>query len=168
MITQVELMRLFEYDPDSGVFIRKTTVKRHKQGTIAGCKKYRNDIPIDISITIHGKDYKAHRLAYLYMTGNWPENEIDHIDQNAFNNAWSNLRDVTRSENHRNQRLSKNNTSGVCGVSFDYNIKKWSAYIKVDNINIFLGHAAFKKDAIKIRKDAEEKYNFHKNHGRKT
>ena len=163
-VTQDLLKEYFNYDPNTGVFTRiKHTSSKAKVGYIAGtidkikCKAY-------IKISIDHKGYGAHRLAWLYVYGEWPKNEIDHIDGNGLNNAISNLRDVTSAENRRNQRINTNNLSGHIGVSL---IKKgkWQAYINVNKKQIRIGYFNNIEDAIKAREKASSEYGYHENHG---
>ena len=92
-------------------------------------------------INIGKKKYRLHRLAFLYMTGELPSGDIDHIDANGLNNKWSNLRDVSRSINRRNARIPSNNTSGVTGVNWNKTLIKWEIRLCGKNIgyanNIF-------------------------------
>lgn len=85
-------------------------------GSIAG-SVVDNRVNLHINRDGGSKLYKAHRVAWLLMTGEWPEHEIDHIDTNPTNNAWSNLRLANRSENCMNRNRQANNTSGYKGVS---------------------------------------------------
>jgi hypothetical protein len=92
-------------------------------------------------ITVAGRAIRAHRLAFLWMTGDIPD-LIDHADGNPHNNAWLNLRPATRNQNRQNSRRGKNNTSGFKGVSFQHTSQKWLAYINKDHKKIFLGSFA--------------------------
>lgn len=78
-------------------------------------------------IRLDGKLYLAHRLAWLYVHGSFPEQAIDHLDGNGLNNSLANLRITTSVENGRNARRKKNNTSGVNGVWFHAKNNKWIA-----------------------------------------
>jgi len=115
MITQARLKELFEYNQDTGLFTRKIRTSNSTHiGDIAGYKKPNGYM----CISIDHKNYYTHRLAWLYMTGIFPEHDIDHIDSNRVNNAWINLREATRSENMQNLKVSKNNNkTGYLGVS---------------------------------------------------
>lgn len=84
--------------------------------------------------------------------------KVDHIKHNKLDNRKTELRICTNQNNCMNQGLSKNNTSGVTGVSFHKKTKKWQAYIKVNFRYIYLGLFADFDNAVKARKDAEEKY----------
>jgi hypothetical protein len=155
MITQSELKQVLEYNPETGLFTWKKTVNtRAVIGSIAGW----NINEGYIQISIYGKKYRAHRLAYLYMTGNFPENFIDHINHIKDDNRWTNLRDATNSQNQVNRLKLKNNTSGYKGVCWHKHHKKWSAQIMYMNKNIHLGkyttpqeaYEAYKKKAIEL------------------
>lgn len=135
-LTAQRLRELLHYDPETGVFTWRVACRGTAAGDVAGCV-------IDggyIRITIDKRFHRSHRLAWLYMTGTWPANDIDHIDGNPSNNALANLRDVTRSVNLQNRRaaMGHNTTSGVLGVSSKRN--KWRARIKVDGRHVSLGH----------------------------
>lgn len=91
------------------------------------------------TICINYVHHAAHRLAWLYVYGEWPEFDIDHIDGNRDNNAIANLRLATRRENSQNTRISKNNTSGFIGVSYHKQSGKWRAYIGLDYKYVHLG-----------------------------
>lgn len=155
---------LFNYVPSTGkLYWSNPTSKIIKPGSEAGCISSRDKY---VTIVIHGKRYMAHRLIWLYMTGSYPENQIDHINHNRSDNRWSNLRDVTHRENHQNRPMSKANKSGVVGVSWDKARNRWGASIKVENKKVHLGRFKDKEEAIKARKDAEIKYGFHPNSGK--
>lgn len=81
----------------------------------------------------------ASRLAFFYMTGNWPANQIDHIDKNPQNDSWQNLREATNQQNNANTGRQKNNTTGYKGVTWDKRNKKWRAQIMVNGRGIALG-----------------------------
>lgn len=115
-LSQSQLKEILEYCPDSGVFRRiKTVGRRAKKGQTVGWKNGCGYLNVEI----FGKTYKLHRLAFLYMEGEFPPKFVDHINRNRSDNRWSNLRKATFSENMKNQSLAKNNTSGFCGVHFD-------------------------------------------------
>jgi len=112
LLTQERLREMLSYDPETGVF--RWLVARGGQyaGVVAGSNAHHG---YQI-ILIFGKRYYAHRLAWLWMTGEWPKQDMDHIDGNPANNRWSNLRSVTTSQNSANRRKSRNNRSGYKGV----------------------------------------------------
>lgn len=90
------------------------------------------------------------------MTGNWPENQIDHIDGNTHNNAFSNLRPATSQENNRNRRVSKRSTSGIKkGVNYVKRENKWRAFITVSYVTYYLGRFNTEEEAKKCREKYE-------------
>jgi len=115
MLTQERLKELLEYDPETGVFVwLQTTSNRVKVGSVAGCRRRDGYL----LIRLDGKLYLGHRLAWLYVHGEWPANVIDHIDQNKSNNAISNLRDTSMAVNGLNKdKPRRHNTTGFMGVS---------------------------------------------------
>lgn len=107
-----EVRALFSYDPATGIFRRRVaTNNRMKVGEIAGTLDRKSGY---VRIRIRNKCYFAHRLAWLYVTGAWPEHEIDHRDRDRANNRWTNLRQATRAQNSAN-KLAKTST-GFKGV----------------------------------------------------
>lgn len=136
MLNSSEVHGLLDYAPDTGVFRWKVSRGgKAKHGTIAGSfdsKGYSQ-------IKINGSLYLAHRIAWLYVNGEWPEKHIDHIDRNPKNNAIENLRLCTHAQNHQNTGVRRDNSSGITGVSFLKASGKWLAYINVDGKRIRLG-----------------------------
>lgn len=136
-----ELRQLLLYEPDTGVFRRIKIVDPHSRvniGDIAGSVShgYRR---IKLGGRA-GRAYGAHRLAWLYMMGEWPNGEVDHIDGNPDNNRWANLRLADRSNNTANSRRRSDNTSGVKGVHFDKSSGKWRSELSARGRRIFLGY----------------------------
>lgn len=111
---QSEVKKLLRYDEKTGLFTwigtRSGVLGKDSVAGTVDKKGY-------IRITVLGKEVMAHRLAWLYVHGTWPENQIDHIDENKSNNAITNLRVVTNGENCCRRGPQKNNTSGVKGVT---------------------------------------------------
>tara|TARA_R100000995_G_scaffold84711_1_gene64431 strand:+ start:3495 stop:4145 length:651 start_codon:yes stop_codon:yes gene_type:complete len=154
-----ELKEFLDYNPDTGIFTWIKSRGRNSSvvGKEAGHKqKFERDTRIRISV--NGKLYFAHRLAYYIYHGVDPlEKEVDHKDRNPLNNKIDNLRLATKKENCRNSSMSKNNTSGVTGVHWHKVKKKWEATI-TEGKKKYLGIFTNKEDAIKARKEAEIKY----------
>lgn len=128
MLTQHHLKTLVSYDPETGVFVRKSN------GKVAGGKD--NGY---LRIFLEGKRYRAHQLAWLYIHGVWPRKDIDHIDLNRSNNRISNLREATRSENLRNTKPQRRNKTGLKGVRPDRNRKGYIAQISFGGRTTYLG-----------------------------
>lgn len=150
-----ELREILRYNPETGAFIWLKPAWNQQSwiGKEAGSPDAHGYICIEIG---EGR-YKAHRLAWLYMTGAWPESEIDHINLVKYDNSWDNLREVNRSQQHQNGPLQSNNTSGHKGVSWYWQRNKWRAYIKKDGKRKHLGFFLTKEEAAAAyRKAAEE------------
>lgn len=162
MLDVERLKERLSYNPETGEFVWRISYGSAKAGSMAGHisnKGYRR-------IPVNKKHYQSHQLAWLYVHGEFPEHEIDHINGDKLDNRTINLRSVTRKENGRNVRIPTHNTSGIMGVRWNKLEQKWKAYIKVNGINKGVGTFFDKFDAICARKSAEVKYKFHKNHGR--
>ena len=163
MLSQEELKELLHYEPGTGVFTRLVSTAGHvKVGDVAGTREKSGYI----RISVKNKQYRAHRLAHLYMTGEWPEHQIDHDDHIRHNNKWDNLNEATNQENHKNQTKRSTNTSGITGVYWNKDLEKWEGKIKVNGKSKYLGVNTDKFEVICARKSAENKHGFHENHGR--
>lgn len=163
-ITQEELKKLLNYDPETGIFKWICNKRRSNGSGCAGTLVYRNGKRY-MQISIDSKKYYAHRLAWLYMYSEFPHNTIDHINGNGLDNSVSNLRDVTIVDNRRNHRKYNTNKSGLVGVCWDNTYKKWKSYINLYGVLKNIGHYDNIFDAACARKSAQHKYGFHKNHG---
>jgi hypothetical protein len=148
------LRQCLRYEPETGDFywLARSSFGSHVEvGSKAGSIHKRGYWQISIC----GYQYKAHRLAWFYMTGEWPVSQVDHKDLCKCNNRWSNLRLATNQENMRNRSLYTSSTTGFKGVHFRASIKKFQAQIGVDGRNRYLGsfdtaeqaHAAYVKAA---------------------
>lgn len=136
MLTQKRLKELLKYDRATGVFTRRIdSGKRWKSGEVAGWTHKHNGY---VYIRVDGREYFAHRAAWLYVTGEWPSKDIDHIDGEKTNNRFANLREVSESVNAENQkRAHKDTRSGVLGV---YPVgDRWKAMIVIDKAPVYLG-----------------------------
>lgn len=107
-----------------------------------------------------GNRLLAHRVAWAVTFGEWPQNEIDHINGLRTDNRLSNLRDVTREMNKRNVKRQSNNRSGATGVR--HHRTGWRARILDQELGVFTDF----HEAVAVRKRAEASLNFHHNHGR--
>lgn len=135
-LTHDYLKSILRYDPETGLF---SWVKHKPQ--------QRKDIPPGFInrlgyhiIKIDLKAYKAHRLAWFYVYGEWPPVFIDHINMVRSDNRLCNLRLANRSENGLNRRVFKNNTTGHLGVSYNKASKKYVSLLMVNGKSTFLGY----------------------------
>ena len=115
---------------------------------------------------IDNRMFLAHRVLWAVVHGAWPEGQIDHIDGDGTNNRLSNLRVVSNTENARNAKLSKRNSSGRAGVGLHKASGRWEARIGVGKRKRHLGLFTRFDDACAARAAAEIEYGFHENHGR--
>lgn len=116
---------------------------------------------------LFNKKVCAHRIVFALDNGRWPDAHIDHIDGNRLNNIPSNLRDVDHQTNCLNQPISKANTSGFTGVSYDKARGAFAAYVNFGNKKISLGRFNTADAAAFARAQANKAHGFHPNHGRK-
>jgi hypothetical protein len=126
-LTAERLREALHYDPATGLFVW-TQPRRHsrrKPGDPAGTPRNTDGYLV---IRIDGILYRAHRLAVLYMTGEWPPEHVDHRNGEPADNRWENLRVATTMQNLGNSRLSRVNRSGLKGVTWHKAAKKWAAY----------------------------------------
>jgi hypothetical protein len=145
MISQADLKSQLNYDPASGIFTWVVVKRGLKGRTIAGSlnpEGYRR-------ITVNGRRYMAHVLAWLYMTGEWRLRGVDHRDTNRDNNSWHNLRAATQSQNNMNMRARSDNALGVKCVQRKKGAKNKPFYatIRVNGKQHQLGYCATIEEA---------------------
>lgn len=136
-IDSQRLREVLRYEMETGNFVWVSrTAARTKEGGIAGT--FGKDGYVRIQID--GCIYKAHRLAFVYVTGKCDCEEVDHINGNRADNRWCNLRAANKSTNMQNKRNpQKNNTTGFLGVSFDRSRNKYIASIGVNGRKLRIG-----------------------------
>jgi len=125
-ITVKRVQELISYDPESGVFTRVGASRPQSAGYIGKTPGTVSDRGYSI-ISLDGRGYRAHHIAWVLMTGAWPETDVDHKNRNRTDNRWANLRLASRGQNLANSTRRRDNTSGVKGVSFDKARGKWRA-----------------------------------------
>ena len=158
-LTQSQLKELLHYDPDTGIFTNLV---------YRGPNALKNDVVGSINnrgyltLIIKGKNYKCHRLAWFYIHGVWPKDQIDHINQIKNDNRIINLREVSNSENQQNTSFRKNNFSGYKGICWHKASNKWLAKITLNKKIFHLGIFTSLNDAIAARKHAEEQLHTHR------
>jgi hypothetical protein len=146
-LTVERLKQRLHYNPESGAFTWASKQRRVKQGAVAGGVSVYGYIVIGLDSVL----YQASRLAFLYMTGEWPAEYVDHIDGDPKNNRWDNLRAATPLQNQANMKRPKHNTSGFKGVYFCKQAGMWRARIrsagKTKHLGLFqtpeVAHAAY-------------------------
>lgn len=146
-LTQSQLKEILHYNQSSGIFTNISTM--NIIGTLN--KGYMN-------YNIDGKLYFLHRLAFLYIEGQFPDHHVDHINNIKTDNAWVNLRTSTHQQNMMNRKIQLNNTSGYKGVYFDKRCSKWHVRLGLNNKRISLGYFNCKHEAAKVYNKAALKY----------
>ena len=157
-LTQEELKRYLRYEPESGLFVRLiATNNTAKVGDITG----RPNADGYIKMTLSGATHVAHRLAFLWMTGRYPDHfeQVDHINGVRSDNRWSNLRLVTHQQNQHNRHWadsSEGRTSKHLGVSFKQKgRRRWEASIRVGRRLLYIGRFATEEEAAAAYLDAK-------------
>jgi HNH endonuclease len=171
LVTQELLQSLLDYEPKSGkLFWKERPLEgfRSEGSWRAFNKKYAGKeaflaqhVEGYFYGTILGERWLAHRVIWLLVTGEWPW-IIDHINRNKTDNRFSNLRNGNYTQNGRNRPLSTKNKSGISGVWYNPKTNYWVVNIH----NKYLGRYRCFVQAIKIRKAAEQTYDYHPHHGR--
>lgn len=154
-LTAEYLRSILDYEPETGIFTRKVrTAARVKVGDVAGSL----DGGGYLQIRVQSQRYRAHRLAWLYVYGAWPKDQLDHINRIRTDNRIANLREASHKQNNQNKSKQSNNTSGHPGIYRHKRISKWRAQIKHNQKHISLGYFENLEEAIAARKAAEKLY----------
>lgn len=161
MLTRDELASVLEFDAEKGRFFWKGVGRCKPKGKEAGSF----DAHGYGQINIFGKIWKEHRLVWLWVHGEFPTRQIDHINHDRRDNRPENLRLVDNIENHKNRPMQISNKSGFVGVWYDKRHNRYQAYISVDKKRINLGIFASFDAAVAARKEANLRYGYHQNHG---
>lgn len=155
------LIRKFTYDPETGLLIRRENSGTAKAGDVAGSHHSLGYIEVRVT----GKLIKAHRIIWMMVHGEWPKSQIDHINGVRNDNRIENLREADNALNMKNKRNYSNNRSGLPGVQFCRG--KWHTNIKSSpGRQAHIGCFDSLFEAACARKSAENKFGYHKNHGR--
>lgn len=150
-LDQQTLKSQVDYDPETGIFTWPLSKGKKHGGKVAGCADPRGYIRIGIL----KKRYWAHRLAWLYVYGEMPDCDIDHVNQNKNDTRISNLRLASRNMNNGNSGIWKTNTSGYRGVSLDKKDGKYECYIWKEDVKHHLGRFFCPKEAaLRYNKEA--------------
>lgn len=163
--TLARLKEVLHYDLDTGVWTWLVWRGIRKAGEVAGTldeDKY-------TVIGLDGELYYAHCLAWYYVTGEWPKNEVDHKNHTHRDNSWKNLREVTHQENGRNLSMPRTNTSGFVNIHPYESTTKGTRYVVRMYVNKKLRHIGTydtQKKALTARDKAHKKYGYHPNHGK--
>jgi len=141
----VRLRELLVYDPEAGVMTRRVRVGCAAAGSPFGTRDGNGYLVGSVGNRL----YRLHRLAWLYMTGEWPQGEVDHINGDRADNRWANLRDVSKAENMQNIKRARrdNCATGLLGASLDKRDGRYKAKIGVGGKQKHLGCFATAQEA---------------------
>lgn len=147
--------RILDYDPATGRFVWKSRgdIPAHLNRRFSGTSAGSPDDKGRIQIKICKANYYASRLAWLIMTGDWPERDIDHRNRNLFDNSWNNLRQATHAQNMQNRQVRRDSTSGLKGIK-QAPSGRWRVRISTAIGRIFLGTFDTKEEAAIAYKNA--------------
>ena len=178
-ITAAFLREILDYDKDTGILTwkeRKIGSPHWKDKDIkafntkwAGKEagrlvKYNRAVSCRREVTIFGYKFRSYRLIWRMVTGEWPKDQIDHIDQDSTNDRWDNLRESTHTQNARNTPMSKANNSGYVGVGTRSN-GKFRCRIQVNGVE-YSKTFETEEEAIEGRERLKKEHGFTENHGR--
>jgi hypothetical protein len=133
VLTAARLRKLFAYDPDTGVLTNLISRGKARVGAVAGTLQsmgYQQ-------VSVYGRKFLGHRLAWLHFYGSWPNGNLDHVDRDPQNNRICNLRLANGAQNRANSRRPNNNSTGRKGV-YLYR-RRWHAKINKDHEQRYLG-----------------------------
>lgn len=143
------LMAAIDYDPETGSFVWKRRADKAANWNTRWAGKPAGTYDKDgyLCITINGFWYKAHRLAVLFVTGEWPEQDVDHEDLDPGNNRWLNLRTASRTDNNGNRAMAGNAASGLKGAYLVPSTGRWYSRIQRGEVSEYLGTYDTKEEA---------------------
>ena len=171
-----EVAELVRYDPQTGGLFWKPRGPEHFNSATRGqalsraWAKHYADRPALTDVSrdgymrgmVRGVYLQAHRVCWAVLTGEWPVQDIDHINGVRTDNRAVNLRVVSRAENSRNQKIRSTNTSGHMGVYWSKRHDRWIVYVN----RVYVGLFHDFDEACRARKAAQDRLGFHPNHGR--
>jgi hypothetical protein len=192
ILTQEIVRELLDYDPATGLFTWKYRElkwfdedgwngggtrgnlrnQRSWNGKHAGKPAFCTPRVFDTNTYLWGvllwESHSAHHMAFMWMTGRWPDPEVDHEDGDGTNNRWKNLREVTRPINQQNRRRHRDYKGKV--LEFDHIGIKWNggrygARITHNKKNVWLGTFDTLDEAVAARQSAQKLLGFTKRHG---
>lgn len=129
------LHKKLHYDPETGIFTWRFSTGGARRGSVAGGVNGEGYW----QIWFDGRNHQAHRLAWFYMTGAWPSEEVDHKDGVRDNNRWGNLREASKAQNAQNRKTPITNRSGFIGADLHAASGLWRSQIQVSGRKIHLG-----------------------------
>lgn len=153
-ISHARLLETLHYDPETGLFTCRIRRGRIMPGTVVGNIGNHGYI----QLAIDSKMYLGQRVAWFYMTGHWPADQVDHVNRKKTDNRWVNLREATKSQNGFNKGPMSRNRSGFKGVSWNAKRGKWYAFIVDGQGQRYLGSFDSAEQAHAVYSEAALKY----------
>lgn len=156
-ITAEHVRSVLHYDPETGVFRWLPNPTRPKAWNTRFANKPTGSLDVSGCLSIRITEFGlflAHRLAWLYTSGAWPTETIDHINGDRSDNRIANLREATQAENMRNRAKQSNNRSGFLGISYSRDHKKWRAAINLNKKTVWRAYAETAQEAAALRRAA--------------
>lgn len=148
------LRQYLSYDPETGMLTWIKAQRGTGIGDIAGCVDKSSG---RVLIGFNSRLFLASRVIWAIVTGKWPTRIVDHINRNALDNRWCNLREATKSQNQFNQGMNRLNTSGYKGVSLHKKTGKWTVRIGAYGHYHYIGLFETKEEAHSAYVDASKK-----------
>ena len=152
-LTYERVRYLFKYNPGTGNLIRRVS---RNTNSMKGQVIKRQPSRRYTVVTVDMRDYLAHRIIWLYMTGKWPKEQIDHINRIKHDNRWINLREATGNQQQVNRNIQRNNKLGIRGITVVRN--RFCVQIGTGGQHFYLGHFKDLDEAVEVRKAAEIRY----------
>ena len=153
-LDQCALFNLFNYDKDSGLLTYRNDTKNKHSGDVAGKKNSDGYLQVKIG----KRNYKIHRLVWLYVHGAWPADLIDHINGDRTDNRICNLREATNTQNLMNSKVQARNTCGEKGVTWRERDKRWIAACRANGKQNYLGSFFSADEAIQVVREFRTKH----------
>lgn len=151
-LTQSRLLEVVSYSQETGLFTRKIrTCNKVKVGDMPNCLNSEGYI----HFRVYGQLHKAHRLAWLAVTGRPPVGQIDHINGDRKDNRFCNLREVTNSQNQQNRRNARKDNKSSTHMGVGHYKGKWRSRIQIDKKSVWLGLFDTEADAVEAYKKAK-------------
>lgn len=167
MLSIEELKLQFNYDPETGIFTRISI--RDSHGNLKSCNYEvvgHNGHRGYKRVSINGERYLLHKLAIFYVTGNYPVDEVDHLNGDTSDNRYTNLSYCGKSKNRLNLKLYSCSKTGIIGVRVRNG--KFFAEAQKNKIRYFEGYFDNIEDAIIARDKMNRLLGFSENHGRQS
>lgn len=135
--TPERVRELLDYDPGTGKLTCR--VQKHGRWPVGRIAGHKNKGTGYVDIYVDRVLFKAHRVAFVWMMGEWPPEEVDHINGDRADNRWSNLRLCNRAQNQANRKPNRSTVAGLKGVSFNKRTRKWVSGVQLNGCYEHLG-----------------------------